>query len=117
MVRATVAGMALGRGYSDCGSSSTRSGRTQACTRAPTGAWFTLMPGSKKPPGIWMAALAPAPCSVPESTVLSPTKPATKRLLGVSYRLSTSASCWITPSLNTATRSLMVRASPWSCVT
>jgi hypothetical protein len=55
--------------------------------------------------------------TVPSSTVLSPMNPATKRLAGRSYISSTGAICWIAPSLNTATRSDIVSASPWSCVT
>ena len=55
--------------------------------------------------------------TVPLTIVESPMKPATKRLDGASYICVTGAICWIAPSLNTATRSLIVSASPWSCVT
>ena len=46
-----------------------------------------------------------------------PMKPATKTLLGFSYRSRGEPTCCSTPSLSTAMRSPMVRASVWSWVT
>ena len=56
-------------------------------------------------------------CTSPDSRLFSPMKCATKEFCGCSYRRSGASICWITPSLNTATRSDMVSASLWSCVT
>ncbi len=46
-----------------------------------------------------------------------PMKPATKRFAGRSYMLRGVSTCCSRPSLRTATRSPMVMASTWSCVT
>ena len=46
-----------------------------------------------------------------------PMKPATNRLLGLSYMCRGESHCCRMPSLSTATRSPMVMASTWSCVT
>ena len=46
-----------------------------------------------------------------------PMKPATKGFTGFSYRSSGVPTCCSTPSSITATRSPIVMASTWSCVT
>ena len=46
-----------------------------------------------------------------------PMKPATKTLAGWSYMRRGVSHCWSRPSLSTATRSPIVMASTWSCVT
>ena len=46
-----------------------------------------------------------------------PMKPATKALPGLSYRLRGVSTCCRMPSLSSATRSPIVIASTWSCVT
>ncbi len=51
------------------------------------------------------------------STFEMPTKPAMNSLAGCSYTSAGAPICSILPSLNTATRSLIVSASSWSCVT
>ena len=91
-----------------------------ATTCAPTSTPLTLTPVSTRPSGSTMPQRSLsmwAARTVPASTVLSPMKPATKRLVGISYMRVTASICWISPSLNTATRSDIVSASPWSCVT
>ncbi len=90
----------------------------QASTEAPTWAALTFTPVITRPSGITMPQRwSSAARTVPRNTVLSPMKPATKRFAGASYMRSAASTCWIAPSLNTATRSLIVSASPWSCVT
>ncbi|CPU66365.1 Uncharacterised protein [Mycobacteroides abscessus] len=55
--------------------------------------------------------------NVPMFIAGEPMKPATKTLAGVSYISRGVPTCWSRPSLRTAMRSPMVRASVWSCVT
>jgi hypothetical protein len=70
-------------------------------------------------------AIAHAPkCTLPSETgnemrfiAGEPMKPATNMFAGVSYISRGFATCWRMPSLRTATRSPMVMASTWSCVT
>ena len=50
-------------------------------------------------------------------TLETPTKPATNSVRGRSYTSAGDPICSIRPSLKTATRSLIVSASSWSCVT
>ena len=54
----------------------------------------------------------------PRSTTFeTPTNPATNAFAGLSYTLAGEPICSIRPLLNTASRSLIVSASSWSCVT
>ena len=46
-----------------------------------------------------------------------PMKPATKRFSGRSYSRCGASTCWSSPWFITATRSPIVIASTWSCVT
>ena len=55
--------------------------------------------------------------TTPISRLFSPMNWATKAFSGSSYSAEGEASCWIAPSLKTAIRFDMVRASPWSWVT
>jgi hypothetical protein len=63
-------------------------------------------------------AAAPSFCaSAASATLALPTKRATKAVDGRRYNSRGAASCSMRPMLNTATRSAMDSASPWSCVT
>ena len=66
------------------------------------------------PPSVWNR---PGSTTRPDSRLLRPTKPATKRSAGRSYR-SRCVPTWRTePSDITTRRSAMISASSWSCVT
>ena len=58
-----------------------------------------------------------APSQVPPRRLLTPRKPATKRVVGRSYSVSGSPSCSYLPLFITAIRSDIVIASSWSWVT
>ena len=93
--------------FEHAGAAPAARGGCSTAPRRPTCAPLTLRPGDAAAVGQADAAgcVAGAARTTPFSTVLSPTKPATKRLAGASYRRSTRSTCWIAPSLNTATRS------------
>ena len=62
-------------------------------------------------------ATSPLTVNCPRFMAGEPMKPATNSLAGWSYISRGVPTCWSTPSLRTAMRSPMVRASVWSWVT
>src|SRR5204863_179847 len=70
------------------------------------------------PPATAVAARSATACAVPPVSMLDvPTNPATNGVSGSSYTSAGEPTCSIRPAFMTASRSLMVSASSWSCVT
>ena len=80
-------------------------------------AW-PLTGASMRTPATSTASAPPwVPATAPRSRLVLPTKSETKASVGTSY-MSTGVSIWTTrPSFMTTMRSLMDKASDWSCVT
>ncbi len=90
------------------------SGRTPTVTVLPAWARSSRETGTVESPNI-----TPPSVTGTSSRFIAgePMKPATKTLFGWSYMFRGVSHCWRMPSLRTATRSPMVMASTWSCVT
>ncbi len=90
------------------------------CLPAWSAKWVDLSAGTsilKAPVSITMWPSARSSFASKKFMAGEPMKPATKMLVGWSYKFWGESSCCSTPSFITAMRSAMVMASTWSCVT